>query len=520
MIGDGAELLLLIPSYAPLVGSIVIPVLGAVPDGMMVLCSGMGPDPQTELSTGIGALAGSTIMLLTLPWLLAVWSGRVGIENGVCTYKSVPKLPENLAFNPFKTGVLVGEPIKQNAKIMLLTATTYFVIQIPAFFYDPFQKSAPKVVSDEASHEYWWAVAGLVLCCAWFVFYIVLMVRGNDSNEVLQDAIVQRTVEGIRCGEITLPALLASVGDEIWTALKEKKDLKEGLINTGSKLLEQVSCVRKVLACFFTLYDTSKDALISYDECRQLLKELNGSLDENVQKQIFAKIGKDKDLGFDQFIDLIVSFALSESTKANVKVAKSVQIARKYMEEETAPEDDQEADEEDMPSDLADLSPAEQRRRLLTRAGSKMFLGTALVLIFTDPMCDLLTTMGAKWNISSFYVSFVLAPLASNASELVAAMRMASKKTKATMVNALSSLEGAAIMNNTFCLGIFMLLIVWKSLVWTFAAETISILFVELVIGLIVFFCKNQNLIHACCIFLCYPASLLLVMILEAAGLD
>merc|ERR1712137_893868 len=285
-----------------------------------------------------------------------------------------------------------------------------------------------------------------------------------------------------------------------------------GLIKPGSKLLEEAGCVRKVLACFFTLYDTSRDGEISYDEFQLLMKELNGSLDETVQKQIFARIKKDKEnLDFNNFIELVVAFALSNNSKETIRVSKTVQIASKYLEE---------PDEEEKPSDLADLSPAEQQRLLLRRAFLKMTVGTALVLIFTDPMCDLLTTMGDKLRISPFYVSFVLAPLASNASELVAAMRMASKKTKATMVNALSSLEGAAIMNNTFCLGIFMLLIVWKSLVWTFAAETISILFVELVIGLMVFACKNQNLVHAVCIFLCYPASLLLVMILEASGLD
>ena len=33
MISDGSELLLLVPSLAGLVGSVVLPVLGAVPDG-------------------------------------------------------------------------------------------------------------------------------------------------------------------------------------------------------------------------------------------------------------------------------------------------------------------------------------------------------------------------------------------------------------------------------------------------------------------------------------------------------
>merc|ERR1719345_595735 len=55
MIGDGSELLLLIPSLAGLVGSVVLPVLGAVPDGMMVLFSGMNPDvnvAQDQVSVG------------------------------------------------------------------------------------------------------------------------------------------------------------------------------------------------------------------------------------------------------------------------------------------------------------------------------------------------------------------------------------------------------------------------------------------------------------------------------------
>merc|ERR1719281_187983 len=80
LISDGSELLLLIPSVAGLVGSIVLPILGAVPDGMMTLCSGLGPDAQTQVSAGVGVLAGSTVMLLTFPWFIAAVFGRVPID--------------------------------------------------------------------------------------------------------------------------------------------------------------------------------------------------------------------------------------------------------------------------------------------------------------------------------------------------------------------------------------------------------------------------------------------------------
>eukprot|EP00955_Chlamydomonas_euryale_P049238 354208-Chlamydomonas_euryale.AAC.8 len=48
MIANGSELLLLTP-LAGLVGSVVLPVLGAVPDGAIVLFSGMGPNAQEQV---------------------------------------------------------------------------------------------------------------------------------------------------------------------------------------------------------------------------------------------------------------------------------------------------------------------------------------------------------------------------------------------------------------------------------------------------------------------------------------
>ena len=93
MLSDGSELLLLVPSLAGVVGSVILPILGAVPDGAIMLFSGLGPDAQEQMAVGVGALAGSTIMLLTVPWILCVIGGRVNLdENGVGTYKSKPKL--------------------------------------------------------------------------------------------------------------------------------------------------------------------------------------------------------------------------------------------------------------------------------------------------------------------------------------------------------------------------------------------------------------------------------------------
>ncbi|KAE9041041.1 hypothetical protein PR002_g4642 [Phytophthora rubi] len=168
------------------------------------------------------------------------------------------------------------------------------------------------------------------------------------------------------------------------------------------------------------------------------------------------------------------------------------------------------------------LPIAEQQKKIKIRSAYMMFLGTALVLLFSDPMVDVLSEVGARTGIPAFYVSFVVAPLASNASELIAAYNYAQKKTSKTISISVSALLGAACMNNTFCLGIFAALMSFKSggLVWEFSAETLSILLVELAIGYIAMK-KTQRLIDGLIVLMLYPTSIFLVFLLEnVLGLD
>jgi len=122
--------------------------------------------------------------------------------------------------------------------------------------------------------------------------------------------------------------------------------------------------------------------------------------------------------------------------------------------------------------------------------------------------------------LSPFYVSFILAPLASNASEFIASYYYALKKTKKTITISLSALEGAACMNNTFCLLIFMALIYFRGLAWQYTAETIVIVVVQLLLA--VFARKTVNTTTDAYIILAiFPLSIVLVSVLEnVVGLD
>ena len=63
-ISDGSELLLEILSPG-LVGGLLLPILGAVPDAAVIIASGLGAskeDAQEQVSVGMGTLAGSCLL--------------------------------------------------------------------------------------------------------------------------------------------------------------------------------------------------------------------------------------------------------------------------------------------------------------------------------------------------------------------------------------------------------------------------------------------------------------------------
>ena len=179
LISEGSDLLLLVPSIAGIVGSCVLPVLGAVPDGAIMLFSGLGDveEAQENLAVGVGALAGSTIMLLTVPWALSLWAGRVDLDaEGKANYARKPKLGANRG--PTECGVSPGPQVKSGANIMVMTLVSYVIIQGPAFFM------AGDSRAEVAENEKSWALLGLVTTLGGFVSYLYYQGVSSHAQDV------------------------------------------------------------------------------------------------------------------------------------------------------------------------------------------------------------------------------------------------------------------------------------------------------------------------------------------------
>jgi hypothetical protein len=144
-------------------------------------------------------------------------------------------------------------------------------------------------------------------------------------------------------------------------------------------------------------------------------------------------------------------------------------------------------------------------------------------------MCDVISEMGNRINSASgsknatFYISFIFTPLISNASEVISSIIFAAKKTQRSIVLTYSQLLGAATMNNTLGLGVFLMLVYGRSLAWAFSAEVLTILAVE--IAVVALTLTNANNVlpiwKAAVAGLLFPLSLVLVYVLENVfGLD
>jgi len=486
LIANGSEFLLLVPSLAGIVGSIVLPILGAVPDGMMTLCSGLGPNAQSTVGAGVGVLAGSTVMLLTFPWFIALTFGRVPIEGGKANFSKTGKS------GLFDSGISYDKNIKQNAFLMLLTTLLYLIIQVPAWFVDVVKDPTTDQTVQQASAESQWACIGGISSLVAFLGYLYFCFLASKEDKVLESVI-----DGIKNKKISLGGALEF--------LLQTKSAGKGLLD------DKNTALKTIMRPFFAKYDADSTGDIEKNEFLIMLRDLDDQLQKEDAEALWKTFDASNDgvIKFDEFCVGFDTYLKKPDTAEKLKSRKTLSKIPNYGME------DEEDGEEEIPEDLADLSYEDQQSAIKFRAAWMMALGTTVVVLVSDPFVDVLTNWGDRLGIPAFYISFVVAPFASNASELLSAYTYAKKKTKAAITTSLSTLIGAACMNNTFCLGIFYGLMYFGGLAWQFTAETAAIILIQWIIGLMAMAKDTQTWFVGFVILSMYPFCLFLVWYLE-----
>ena len=301
------------PSIAGIVGSCVLPVLGAVPDGAIMLFSGLGDveEAQENLAVGVGALAGSTIMQLTVPWALSLWAGRVDLDaEGKANYARKPKLGANRG--PTECGVSPGPAGQVWSQHHGHDPGQYVIIQGPAFFMSG--DSRAEVAENEKS----WALLGLVTTLGGRLLLVL-------SSLIFPCARCAEEEAGGRHEDHAGVWTVSLAGP--WLGLVyATQDLlaggNEGGYGTTSGLDHVVKAkISEVVRPFFKKFDQSGDGHLDKGEIKAVFHDLGEDPPPAALDAIFDELDHDKNgtIDFDEFVTGIWSHVHRRSHENEAK---------------------------------------------------------------------------------------------------------------------------------------------------------------------------------------------------------
>ncbi|KAM3208982.1 hypothetical protein ACQJBY_063580 [Aegilops geniculata] len=471
----GSELLLEILGPG-IVGGLFLPILGALPDALLILVSGLSGTKevaQSQVLIGMGLLAGSTIMLLTILWGSCVIVGKCDLSENSTTIDS----QDTKAFSLFGSGVSTDLQTSYAARIMAISILPFIVVQIP------------QILKLQSGHRLT-LLLGLIVA--------VLLLLTYCLYQIFQPWIQRRKLEYSR-----LKHVMSGL-------------LKHAQMHTFGHLVDDdgtpnVSVIEKL----FHKIDLDNDGKIGRGELQAFIVGVNFEdieLDSNLATdQVMADFDRSRNSSIEkgEFVDGVLRW-LEEAKRV---VAGSGAYSKKFMEdfhittgeEHNALLDKHEEDDESI----------ENPTWTCFKAISLLLLGTAMAAAFADPLVDAVHNFSSATSIPSFFISFIAMPLATNSSEAVSAIIFASRKKQRTSSLTFSEVYGGVTMNNTLCLAVFLALVYIRGLTWDFSSEVLVIFLVCIIMGLFTSFRTTFPLWTCFVAFLLYPLSLVLVYILD-----
>ncbi|XP_010277716.1 PREDICTED: uncharacterized protein LOC104612096 [Nelumbo nucifera] len=146
-----------------------------------------------------------------------------------------------------------------------------------------------------------------------------------------------------------------------------------------------------------------------------------------------------------------------------------------------------------------------------------LLLGITILSLLAEPLIESVQNFSSSANIPSFFVSFVMVPLATNSREAASRIISASRKKSTTTSWTFSEIYGGVFMNNILGLSVLLCLIFFRGLTWDFSTEALVVLVVCTVMGLFASFRSTFPLWTCFMAYLMYPFSLVLVYVFNYA---
>ncbi|KAG0628532.1 hypothetical protein M758_1G033800 [Ceratodon purpureus] len=503
MLSDGSELLLTVMSPG-VIGGLVLPVLGALPDALLIAASGLGAsqaDAQEEVLVGMGLVAGSSVMLLTALWGACLIVGRCDLvehpTNGTLVAKDRTLTK---GFSLRETGVTNDRQTKWASWIMMGTLLPFLVAQIPRLF------------GLKTEGHFFIAIAAVISTLGLIAYC---------TYQLVAPWIQERRIDWAKTRYRRNHAL-----HKMYNHISEKQEWG-GLFKADGKPNEDA------LLRLFDHFDPDHDQLLTEVELKGLILGLgierhNGQVPEEDELKHWMKefdVSGDGQISQEEFLQGIKrwmnislgSFKKRKSASSSANSSPSephgwdfeAQVKDAKLDLAALEDDSNDDDEED------ENKEPPSRRQIIVKAIMYLVAGAAVAAIFADPLVDAIGGFSKASGISPFFISFIATPLATNSSEAISSLIFAKRKRKKNISMTYSQIYGAVTMNNTMCLGIFLAIVYFRGLLWDFSAEISVIFFATLIMGFIAAVRTTFPLWMAFIGLALYPISIGLVAFLD-----
>ncbi|XP_010535054.1 PREDICTED: uncharacterized protein LOC104810447 [Tarenaya hassleriana] len=482
-LSNGSELLLEILGPG-IVGGLFLPILGALPDAMLILVSGLSGTPETaqsQVSVGMGLLAGSTVMLLTVIWGTCTVVGKCDLRDSIAVNGQDTK-----GFHLTGSGVTVDIWTSYAARIMAISVIPFIIVQFPQ-------------IMNSTSGRHLAVLLALIISVTMLIAYCVY--------QVFQPWIQRRRLAFVKHKHV-ISGILRHL----------KRHALGRLLNDNGEPNDHV--IRKL----FDTIDENKDGFLSAPELKALIigirfEEIDLDKDDAVGKvlQDFDK-SLDERVDQDEFVHGIKRWLIEAMREGGPAGRDAGPRTMKFIDnyhQQTMREHALLNAEENEENDEEDVVHVADPKSVTIKAVLMLLLGTAIAAAFADPLVDTVQNFSVATKIPSFFISFIALPLATNSSEAVSAIIFSSRKKIRTASLTFSELCGGVTMNNILCLSVFLALVYARELTWNFSSEVLVILIVCLVMGGFASFRTTYPLWTCFIAYLLYPFSLGLVYILD-----
>ncbi|KAK2369325.1 Calcium-binding EF-hand family protein [Trifolium repens] len=478
-LSNGSELLLEILGPG-IVGGLFLPILGALPDAMLILVSGLSGSPevaQSQVSVGMGLLAGSTVLLLTIIWGTCVIVGKCDIEDSIALDST-----DTRGFSLTGSGVSTDIWTSYAARIMIISVIPFLIVQLPQILHS-------------TSGRHLAVLIGFVVSVCLLISYCLY--------QIFQPWIQKRKLEYIKHKHVIVGLL---------------RHLK--MRSLGRLLNDDGEPNKEVIKKLFATIDENKDGHLTHGEMTALVvgiqfEEIDLEHDDAVRR-IMADFDTSRNQHIDEeeFVNGVCRW-LYAARRSRAPAGDAGPHTVKFLSDFHT-ETKREHDLLDVGGQSDEVSEGVENAKWISiKAGLFLLLGSLIAAAFADPLVDVVDNFSDATSIPAFFISFIFLPLATNSSEAVSAIIFASRDKRQTASLTFSEIYGAVTMNNVLCLSVFLALVYVRGLTWDFSSEVLVILIVCIVMGAFASFRTVFPLWTSILAILLYPFSLALVYVLD-----